>query len=428
MTKQKIIEPLKIIDELGNNHASIILQYQNPDGSIPPTGQNRYKIYSRYVWGRDSSLAVLGLIYKLQSASQEDYEILTNAIEKNFEWWFNRIDDENYRLKYLISTDSISVAQFHENALPARFTKEGSREQKSELAHENWPNVQLDGYGTLLAVFGEYIKQTNKTDLAWAYKDEISLLASYLSKFATFPNYDMWEDTRFWGENGCLHLSTLACVYSGLSAVDEMNIDVIPNQKNNLSYIKSFVENNFINHRGELVKYIQKDIDNTYFIPDDSVNHVDSSMFFLSSPFDGGMYSPDDPLMKNIGERVERDLNKNGGVKRYPGDEFYGGGTWPMLSALQGISYLGEENLLGALGNYEWILETQDPNSYLIEQVPDINSEKYNDWYELFGKPTTPLLMGHGITIVFFEKLKKYLQINDSQLQTFSAITESYLA
>jgi len=424
VVKSKTIE---LFNYIIDNHTSKILKYQNPAGWFPATGQDEYETYSLYVWGRDSSLAVLGLIWKLKSASKEDYEILTDAIERNFKWWFNRINDEKDILKYLISTDSISVAEFHEKALPARFTKEGKREKKSECSDENWPNVQLDGYGTLLAVFGEYIKHTNKTNLVLEYKDEISILASYLSKFATFPNCDMWEDTRFLGENGCLHVSTLACVYAGISAVDEMNINSVPNQKTNLSSLKLFVEDNFINSQGELVKYVQRNVDGIYSIPEDPVNHLDSSMFFLSFPFECSMYSPDNPLMKNISERVERDLNKNGGVKRYPGDEFYGGGLWPMLSALQGIYLLFEGNICEALRNYEWILQTQDVNFNLIEQVPNLDSEACGAWCKMWGEPTSPLLMGHGITIVFIEELKRFLEINDSEMQSFLAITESYL-
>lgn len=423
----RAIEPLNRISEISDNYVSIILQHQDPDGPFPPTGQDEYS-YFPYRWPRDSSYTVLGPIYKLQTASKKDYEILTDAIEKNFEWWFNRINDEKEGLEDLILADSISVAEFHEKALPARFTKEGLREQKSGLADENWPNVQLDGYGTLLAVFGQYVKQTNKTSLAWGYKDEISLLASYLSKFATFPNYDMWEDKRFFGKNGCLHLSTLACVYAGLSAVDEMNIDGIPSQKTNLSNIKSFVETNFINNRGELVKYVQKNIGETYFIPEDSINHVDSSMILLSFPFEYAMYSSDNPLMINVSERVERDLNKDGGVKRYPGDEFYGGGRWPMLSALQGIHLLYKGDINGALRNCEWILQMQDAGFNLIEQVPNLNSEKYSAWCKMWGEPTSPLLMGHGFTIVFFEELKKHLQQIDFQPRSFLTIAESYLA
>ena len=406
----RIIELLKKISDASDNYTSIILQHQDPTGPFPATGQERYK-YSPFRWVRDSSNTALGLIYKLQSASKNDSKILMDAIEKNFEWWFNRINDEKEGLQYLISTDSISVTDFHKKVLPARFTKKGLCETKLELVDENWPNAQLDGYGTLLAVFGKYIKQTNKTSLALYYKDQISLLASYLSKFATFPNYDMWEDSKFWGTDGCLHLSTLACVYTGLSAVNEMNIDSITTKKTNLSSIKSFVENNFINNQGELVKYNQKNNDETYFIPEDPVNHIDSSMILLSSPFEGSIYPHSNPLMKNISERVERDLNKDGGVKRYPGDEFYSGGRWPMLSALQGIHLLQEEKIHGALRNAEWILQTQDADLNLIEQVPDdFDSKVYCAWCKKWGEPTTPLLMGHGFAIVFFEELKKQLQ------------------
>ena len=259
-------------------------------------------------------------------------------------------------------------------------------------------------------------------------KDNILLLTSYLSKFATFPNYDMWEDSKFFGEYGCLHASTLACVYAGLSAVDEMNLDGIPSQKTNLSNLKSFVEDNFRNDQGEIVKYIQKNTDGTYFIPEDSINPIDSSMLLLSSPFEGSMYSHNHPLMINISERIEKDLNKAGGVKRYPGDEFYDGGRWPLLSALQGLHFLSEGNIYGALRNYEWILQTQDANYNLVEQVPDnFNSKVYNNWCERWGEPTSPLLMGHGITVRFLRELIKYIQETDFQLQSFSTITENYL-
>lgn len=403
-------EVKKRINEASDKYVSIILKHQDNDGPFPATGEKEYK-YSPFRWVRDSLNTALGLIYKLENTPEEESGELTQAIEKNFEWWFGTIKNEEEMLKDLISADQVSVDEFYEKALPARFTKEGEREEKSELADKNWPNVQLDGYGTLLAVFEKYVKQTGKTDFAEHYKDGVSLITSYLSKFATYPNYDMWEDSQFWGDNGCLHSSTLACIYSGLSAVDKMNIDGIDDQKDNLSSIKSFVEKNFKNSKGELVKYIQRKDDGTYSIPEDKMNHIDSSMILLSSPFSDSMYSPEDPLMKNISERVERDLNKDGGVKRYPGDQFYDGGRWPMLSALHGIHLLREGDIKGALRNAEWILNVQDENFNLIEQVTDNpNSQIYLDWCEKWGgKPTTPLLMGHGFAIVFFEELKKGL-------------------
>ncbi|MCK4927556.1 MAG: hypothetical protein KAS11_03750, partial [Candidatus Aenigmarchaeota archaeon] len=87
MVKPETIEPLDRISEISDNYVSIILQYQDPDGSFPPTGQDEYS-YFPYRWPRDSSIAAFGLIPKLQGASKKDYEILTDAIEKNFEWWF----------------------------------------------------------------------------------------------------------------------------------------------------------------------------------------------------------------------------------------------------------------------------------------------------------------------------------------------------
>lgn len=112
--------------------------------------------------------------------------------------------------------------------------------------------------------------------------------------------------------------------------------------------------------------------------------------------------------MRNISKRVEEELTKDGGVKRYPGDEFYGGGCWSILSALQGMFYLdiGENNK--AIRNAEWIMGVHDKDYNLIEQVKDPKHQKlYEQWCEIFGsEPTKPLLMNHGFSVALFEKLK----------------------
>ena len=130
-------ELLENINNVIDNYISLILKHQNINGPFPATGQKEYDEYVYYSWVRDSSNTALGLIYELPSASEEYSKIIIDAVEKNFDWWFNRIDDEKETLKDLISTSSISVTEFHEKALPARFTNEGSREQISELPDKN---------------------------------------------------------------------------------------------------------------------------------------------------------------------------------------------------------------------------------------------------------------------------------------------------
>ncbi|NOQ55234.1 MAG: hypothetical protein GQ477_00340 [Nanohaloarchaea archaeon] len=117
------IEFLNMLNEVTEAYTSIILQHQDSTGPFPATGQDAYE-YSNFRWVRDSSYTTLGLIYKLQSASEAESGILMDAIEKNFEWWFNIINAEEEGLEYLISTESISATEFFEKALPARFTKE----------------------------------------------------------------------------------------------------------------------------------------------------------------------------------------------------------------------------------------------------------------------------------------------------------------
>ena len=117
--------------------------------------------------------------------------------------------------------------------------------------------------------------------------------------------------------------------------------------------------------------------------------------------------------MEDIADRIEHELTSEaGGVQRYPHDHFYGGGRWPLLSALQGMFYLERgdterSDFQKATRNALWIVRSHDQNFNLPEQiVDDKNTEQYRYWtMRNGGEPTTPLLMGHGFSVAFFEKL-----------------------
>ena len=169
--------------------------------------------------------------------------------------------------------------------------------------------------------------------------------------------------------------------------------------------MKSFFEATFIDSGGKIVKYIQRDDMGNYIIPVPNPDHVDASMLLLSVLFDG-MYSANAPIVSRLADRVEDLSSADGGVRRYPTDEFYGGGEWPLLSALQGLFYLQAGNTDMAMRNAQWIISKHDQNFWLPEQIVNRNKPQYKKWEEMWGPPTSSLLMGHGLSIMLFERLK----------------------
>jgi len=379
-------------------YTDIILQNQDRNGTYPATGQPDYE-YSDFRWIRDASFTAFGLVERLKNTSDRSVmHKLNQSLEANFEWWFDVMQSQRDRLEYLLANHS--VENFIKYGLPGRFTLAKEPDDSSE-----WSPLQLDGFGSFFAVLGAYAcsEHGNGRNLAIAHQQEIDLLGKYLSKFFSYANFDMWEDSQFWGKNGCLHASTLATIHAGLRELTQVGIS---DWSGALINIRAFFDQTFINQDGEIVKYVQVNPAGDYSIPHPNADHVDASMLFLVGPF-AGMYTARSPAMTDVASRVETLLtSEDGGVRRYPTDEFYGGGEWPLLSALQGLFYLQAGNTDMAMRNAQWIISKHDQNFRLPEQIVDTSNPQYQKWEQMWGPPTSPLLMGHGLSITLFERLK----------------------
>lgn len=91
---------------------------------------------------------------------------------------------------------------------------------------------------------------------------------------------------------------------------------------------------------------------------------------------------------------VDELVSPGGGVWRYPGDEYYGGGEWLLLTAMRGLCFEthAEECL-------EWIEGHATPDGELPEQVQEHlrRPEAYPPWVEKWGPPPSPLLWSHAM-------------------------------
>jgi Glucoamylase and related glycosyl hydrolases len=257
--------------------------------------------------------------------------------------------------------------------LPARYKLDGS------LSRDDWPNFQSDGYGAWLWCLAEWHKVVGKGRLSDEFREAAELSLRYLGLVWRMPCYDCWE------ENGDkIHLSTLACVYGGLSA-----LDAIAPSLGSLSLaeeVRTFARSAVL-PTGRYAKYIGS-------------TAADASLLWLALPF--GLVAEDDPAFLATVARIEATLLREGGVKRYAEDSYYGGGQWIILSAWLGWHYVKTGRLREAEALLAWIEGTADAEGRLPEQVAlHLNDPAYLPvWEKRWGKSASPLLWSHAMHIV----------------------------
>jgi isomaltose glucohydrolase len=262
----------------------------------------------------------------------------------------------------------------HELLLPTRYTLDGAEEPAEDDA---WPNFQLDGYGTWLWALDRHCDGS----LPSALEPAVALAARYLAATWRLPCYDCWEEFGD-GEHG----STLASVAAGLEAAGRLLGDA------ELADEAGAV-------RGRLFGALTRDGVLRKGREDD---RVDASLLWAIVPF--GLLEVDDPRALATAEAVSLDLvGPTGGVRRYLGDTFYGGGEWTLLTA-----WLGWQRVLaGDRDGYQecrrWIAAAAvQPGNELPEQVTVApqDASMVEPWVERWGPVATPLLWSHAMWIL----------------------------
>jgi len=261
-----------------------------------------------------------------------------------------------------------------EAMLPARFTLDGRIEDADE---EPWPNFQIDGYGVWLWALEEHLKGAA---LPVEQAATVELVAHYLAATWRLRCYSCWEELQ-----GGEHTSTLGAAFAGLAAaarlLDDARWDTEATKIRDALLERFTVDGRF--GRG----------------PDDE--RVDGSLAWLSVPF--GLLPPDDPRIVSTIEAIERDLiGPSGGVYRYLGDTYYGGGEWLLLTS----SLAWHEAVAGDSGAAEqlrrWVRAQATVRRDLPEQVTDHaqDTEMIEPWVERWGPVANPLLWSHAMYLI----------------------------
>ena len=275
----------------------------------------------------------------------------------------------------------------------------GARPELSDLLHtrygldgqpgsEDWPNFQLDGFGTLLWGIEHHLSKRadfQRGVVLSAWTPAIRLLVRYLAALWREPNYDCWEEFP-----NRVAVSTLAAVHAGLRAASTL-LGAADHDGALASRTADQIREWVLargTHDSHLIKQIA------------GADVVDASLLWASTPFgEHGLLSPRDPLMLGTARRIERDLVAgDGGVYRYRADTYYGGGEWVLLTALLGQYYARAGEDAGAARCLAVVERQADPHGQLPEQwsTAALAPSYIQEWTARWGPVATPLLWSHA--------------------------------
>ncbi|MEP6896004.1 MAG: glycoside hydrolase family 15 protein [Chloroflexota bacterium] len=363
------------MNDLYQRSLEIILENQSASGGY--IASPNFPTY-HYCWFRDGSF----IAYAMDLAGQHE------SAQRFHQWVAGRVNER----KDLVCM-GLAKARAGEKLTEAEILHTRYRLDGTDGGSGNWPNFQLDGFGTWLWALNEHRKLNPATDLSKDLLDAAELVADYLSELWRLPNYDCWEE---FPEH--IHPHTLAAIYGGLQAHAELTgknhqpvTDAI--RKQLLAEAETF---------GHFVKF-----------PDAPA--VDASLLGLAVPY--GVVAVDDPIMLKTVEYVELTILHDGGVHRYAKDSYYGGGAWILLTAWLGWYYSELAGKRPDLANglqqniqtcQSWIETHTQENFVLPEQVAEsLNApDYYPTWVERWGEVASPLLWSHAKYIIFRVKNK----------------------
>lgn len=361
------------MNDLYQRSIQIILENQSEDGGY--IASPNFPTY-HYCWFRDGSF----IAYAMDLAGE-------NESAHRFHQWVAERVNERKDLVYMALAKVRRGEELAEaDILHTRYRLDGTDGEPG-----NWPNFQLDGFGTWLWSLNEHHRQNPEAGLSDEVLDAAELVAAYLSELWSVPCYDCWEEFP-----DHVHPHTLAAIYGGLRAHTELSgkshqavTDAIREQL--LASAEPF---------GHFVKF-----------PNSPV--VDASLLGLAVPY--GVVAPDDPIMLRTIEQIESTIAQAGGLHRYAEDSYYGGGAWILLNAWLGWYYIelaGKcPDLAPALQQkiqacQSWIETSARDNLYLPEQIAEnLNVPAYYAvWVERWGEVASPLLWSHAKYIILRSK------------------------
>ncbi|MFE5319909.1 glycoside hydrolase family 15 protein [Paenibacillus sp. NPDC056579] len=368
------------VHELAKISRQLILWNQHPAGSYVAC-----PLFSHYgfSWLRDGSF----IAYAMDIAGEKD------SAGRFYEWVRRVLDRQKDRVEQLLHKHANGETIAQHEFLHTRYHLDGRDDDHSE-----WGHFQLDGYGAWLWGVAEHWKRTGIDELPESFRSSVELTIRYLCAFWKQPNFDCWEE-----RNDQIHPSTLACIYGGLSSIHRFVH--MPEIADVVNDIRLFLLEHCIHpEKKYFVKSIRPAADSNSY--DIGFEGVDASLMWLAQPFQ--VFGVDHAIMNaTLAELEARLKSADGGVRRYVGDEYYGGGEWILLTAWYGWIDYSAGQYEQAAESLQWIARQADAWGRLPEQVFHSLASKdtYEQWVHRWGTPATPLLWSHAMYLVLYSQL-----------------------
>jgi isomaltose glucohydrolase len=353
----------RTIARLAESSADLIASLQDSGGAYPASPT--FSAYLGYSWFRDGAFTADGM---------SAYGRIESA-ERFFDWCAAVLESRSVEVEGIVAAARSGHPVADEAMLPTRFTFDG------RAGDDEWWDFQLDGYGTWLWAVGEHVRRHGADPSRWARA--ITLTVDYLSVSWRRPCFDWWEEHAMH-----VHVSTLGCIAAGLRAALEVGVLDAESAASTLEAEASIMQ--FIRTDGVTDDHLSKWIGSAA---------VDASLAAVVGILDVI------PAGSEVGRAtiaaIERDLTFDGGVHRYLGDTFYGGGQWPLLSCMLGLAHVRAGNPGRARELLDWAIETVALDGALPEQVGHhlLAPERVDEWVEKWGPIAQPLLWTHAMVI-----------------------------
>lgn len=341
----------------------LIADLQTPEGAYPASPT--FSAYAGYCWFRDGAFIA-------DAVSAYGDERSASAF---FGWCARVLMSRAEHIRWIIEESRAGRPPAGEHMLPARFTFAG------ENGTDDWWDFQLDGYGTWLWALVAHAQRYGLAYEPW--REAAELTVDYLVCSWERPCYDWWEEHR-----EAVHVSSLACISAGLRHA--AGAGLVTGTRAREANAAADAIDATIAARGTAEGHLSKWLD---------VDTVDGSLAAAIAPL--GVVDPASDLATATLDALERHLTVDGGVHRYLGDTFYGGGQWPLLSCFMGLAHAAAGDRGRARELLDWAASTATPDLDLPEQVDGhlIAPGMRQEWIDRWGPVATPLLWSHAMLI-----------------------------
>jgi GH15 family glucan-1,4-alpha-glucosidase len=341
----------------------LIVELQDPSGAYPASPT--FSAYRGYSWFRDGAF-----IADAASAAGE-----VASAEAFFDWCSRVVLAERGRIEAIVAASSTDAPTPDDRMLPTRFRFDGT------VGDDEWWDFQLDGYGTWLWALGDHLARTGGDGARWA--EAAGLCVDYLASSWHRPCFDWWEE-----HVEQVHGSTLGCIAAGLRAAAAMPAIDATRRAAAASTAELALER--LRDQGVVDGHLAKWVGDA---------RVDGSLASLIGPI--RIIPGDDPLAIATLERIEAELTVDGGVHRFVGDTFYGGGQWPLLSCMLGLAWLRAGRRDRAQELLAWAASTRTAEGLMPEQVDAhlLDPSRRQEWVDRWGPVATPLLWSHAMLV-----------------------------